>query len=73
MVDRLSEYGYKPTSSDWRYIRYNDAFLDLLKKKNIPNFIHFIYRWILSFDPQIGIKSLDLDFLLSHVNRLFRK
>lgn len=71
MIEKFADYGYVPSKSDYRYIKYNDAFLDFHHTKSFKNTIRLVYRWVLSFDPSIGIKSLDIDFLLSHIKKMF--
>lgn len=70
MVSCFSEYGYCPTKYDRRYIKFDEAFNDFLYRKSIRNAIRMAFRLLLSYDTSIGIKSLNLIFLLSHINRV---
>lgn len=72
MIERFAEYEYVPTKSDLRYIACDDAFLDFLKERNLKTALKYIYRWLLSYDYTIGIRSLRLKFVLSHLGKIFK-
>lgn len=73
MVEQFAKYGYQPTKSDLRYITYNNAFMDFEKKKSIVNACKLFFCWLMAYDPQIGFKSLNLDFILAHLKKIFTK
>lgn len=70
MINRFSEYGFKPKKSDLRYCKYDDAFIEFLHTKTMFNFLKLLYGFILSFDFSIGIRSLNLQFISSHLSKL---
>ena len=73
MIEQFAKHGYQPTKSDLRYIEYDNAFLDFLKRKSLANACKLFFRWLMAYDPQIGIKSLNLDFILPHFKKVFVK
>lgn len=72
MIERFLEYGYSPSKSDLRYIAYVNALLDLLKKRNIKNAFSYIFKWVLLYDHSIGVRSLNLSFMFSHLKKIFK-
>lgn len=73
LIKILQPYGYTPTKSDLRYMAYEASFMDFLYSKSLINCLVLLYRWLLSYDSQIGIKSLNLPYVFSHVKKLFIK
>jgi len=73
MIEQFAKYGYQPTKSDLRYIAYDNAFLDFIKSRSLVNACILIFRWMMAYDPQIGVKSLNLDFILPHLKKVFVK
>ena len=73
MIEQFEKYGYRPTKSDLRYIAYDKAFLDFMMKKSFVNACKLFLRWLMAFDPQIGAKSLNPDFMFHYIKRVFVK
>lgn len=72
MIEQFKNVGYVPSKSDLRYIAYDDAFMDFLKERSFKNSVILFYRWLLSYDLSIGVRSLNIGFWLSHVGKIFR-
>lgn len=69
LIQMFADKGYTPSKADLRYIAYDDAFMDFLGCKSLKNALRLIWKWLLSFDPQIGVRSLNIHFFTSHLCR----
>jgi len=72
LINSFADRGFAPSKADLRYFVYEDAFLDFLHKKTLKNAFKLIYRWLLSYDKTIGMRSLNLSFMISHFIKLFQ-
>jgi len=73
LFEKFSEKGFTPTKADIRYVKYDNAFVDFLYKRSFVNAARFVHRWLLSYDPSIGFRSLNFDFIISHIGKVFHK
>lgn len=73
MLERFAEHGYRPSKSDLRFFACDDAFISFLHQKSFTNGLKYFYYWILSYDFNIGIRSLNLNFLFSHIGNILKK
>lgn len=69
LVQTFADKGYTPSKADLRYMAYDDAFMDFLGNKSLKNALKLFWKWIMSYDPQIGIRSLNIQFFTSHLLR----
>lgn len=70
MVAVFSDKGYAPTKSDIRYMAYDEAFMDFLHEKSLKNGFRLFCKYLMSIDFTIGIRSLNLQFIFSHLTKI---
>ena len=73
MIKCFYPYNWEPSIADRRYMKYDDAFMDFLRDKTLGNALRMFLRWVLSYDLRIGIKSLNIPFMLSHLKKVMHK